>query len=88
MALLGSDPEQLDALARKFDEESERIDSIITGITTQLSSTQWVGTDRDQFENQWNTTSTSQLRQVISSLNDAAGNCRKQADQQRQTSSA
>ena len=88
MALLGSDPEQLDALARKFDEEAERIDSIITGITTQLGSTQWVGTDRDQFENQWNTSYTSQLRQVIASFNESAGNCRKQASQQRQTSSA
>ena len=88
MAQLGANPEQLDLLARKFDEEAEKIDATISGITTQLASTWWLGPDKDQFENQWNTTLTSELRKVIASLKDAAGNCRKQADQQRQTSSA
>ena len=88
MAELGADPDQLDMLARKFDEEAQKIESIISSVASQLGGTWWRGSDRDHFENQWTTTYTSELRKVIASFNDAAGNCRKQASQQRQTSAA
>ena len=88
MAQLGADVEQLDVLARRFDEEAQKIENTISLITSQVNSTWWQGTDADRFRNQWQTTHTSQLRNVIQGFTDAAGHCRSQAAQQRQTSGA
>ena len=88
MATLGADPDQLDLLAQKFDEEAQKIEATITLITTQLGNTWWEGTDALRFRDQWASTHTPQLKQVITVLNGAAGDCRKQASQQRETSAA
>ena len=88
MAQLGADVEQLDVLARRFDEEAQKIENTISLITSQVNSTWWQGTDADRFRNQWQTTHSSQLRNVVQGLTDAAGQCRSQAAQQRQTSGA
>jgi uncharacterized protein YukE len=86
MAQLGADVEQLDALARRFDEESQKIENTVSTITSQIGATWWQGTDAERFRNDWQTTYTSQLRNVIQALQEAATRCRTQATQQRQTS--
>lgn len=88
MAQLGADVEQLEMLGRKFDEEGQKIEATISAITSQLASTWWQGTDAERFRNQWESTDTSTLRQVIQRLQAAANDCRNQANQQRQVSQA
>ena len=88
MAQLGADVEQLDSLARRFDQEAQTIENTISTITTQVGATWWQGTDADNFRNEWQTNYTASLRNVIQRLQDAASRCRTQANQQRQTSRA
>ena len=88
MAQLGADVEQLEMLGRKFDEEGQKIETTISSITSQVASTWWQGTDAERFRNQWESTDTSTLRQVIQRLQAAANDCRNQANQQRQVSQA
>lgn len=87
MAQLGADVEQLDSLARRFDQEAQTIENTISTITSQIGATWWQGTDADNFRNEWQTNYTASLRNVIQRLQDAASRCRAQANQQRQTSS-
>ena len=86
MAQLGADVEQLDMLARKFDEEAQKIEATIAAISSQMQSTWWQGADAEQFRTQWETADTPSLRQVIERLQTAATTARNQAAQQRQTS--
>ena len=86
MAVLGANVEQLDQLVRKFDEEAQKIDTTISTIGTQLSQTWWQGPDSDRFRSEWESSYTSQLRQVIQQLQAFATDCRKQAQEQRQVS--
>ena len=87
MAQLGADVEQLDSLARRFDQEAQTIENTISTITSQIGATWWQGSDADNFRNEWQTNYTASLRNVIQRLQDAASRCRAQANQQRQTSS-
>ncbi|MCQ3812607.1 MAG: hypothetical protein KTV68_18880 [Acidimicrobiia bacterium] len=75
-------------LGRKFDEEAQKIEATISSITSQVAATWWQGTDAERFRNQWESTDTSTLRQVIQRLQAAANDCRNQANQQRQVSQA
>ena len=88
MAQLGADVEQLDLLGRRFDEEAQKIEATVSTITSQLGSTWWQGADAERFRTQWESTDTSALRQVIQRLQQAANDCRAQAEQQRQVSQA
>ena len=88
MAQLGADVEQLDTLARRFDEEAQKIENTVSVIASQVNSTWWQGTDADRFRNDWQTTYTTGLKNVIQGLQEAANRCRTQAQQQRQTSGA
>ncbi len=88
MAQLGADVEQLDQLARKFDQEANTIEQIISQITSQVGGTWWEGNDANNFRNEWNSTYTSQLRNVCQGLQNVAGQVRTQAAAQRQTSQA
>ena len=88
MAQLGADVEQLDVLGRRFDEEAQKIEGTVSTITSQLASTWWQGSDAERFRSQWESVDTSALRQVVQRLQQAANDCRMQAEQQRQTSQA
>ena len=86
MAQLGADVEQLDLLSRKFDEEAQRIETAVSAISAQVLSIWWQGPDADRFRNQWESTDTATLRQVVQRLQAAGTDCRNQANQQRQVS--
>ena len=88
MAQLGADVEQLELLGRKFEEEAQKIESTVSTIASQVQTTWWHGSDADRFRNEWQTTYTSNLRQVIQHLQQAGSDCRSQAAQQRQVSQA
>ena len=86
MAQLGADVEQLEVLGRRFDEEAQKIETTVSVINSQVVATWWQGPDAERFRNQWQSTDTSVLRQVVQRLQAAANDCRVQANQQRQVS--
>ena len=88
MAKLGADVEQLDNLARRFDQEAQTIQNTISTINGQVGATWWQGTDAENFRNEWHSNYTASLNNVIQRLQEAANRCRTQASQQRQTSGA
>ncbi len=87
MAFLGQIPEEVDSLAADLDAKAGDIESIIAALTSKLGGTTWTGSDRDRFEGDWNSTLTTNLRNVAGSLRDAASIARQNAEQQRQASS-
>ena len=88
MAQLGADVEQLDQLARKFEQEAQQIAQATQQISSQVNSTWWKGPDADRFKNEWEGTYASQLKKIAEALRQVGQVVRKQAQQQRQTSSA
>jgi WXG100 family type VII secretion target len=88
MARLGADPEQLDQLSRKFEQEAQQISQATQQISSQVQSTWWEGPDSDRFKNEWNGQYAAQLRRIAEALREVGQTVRRQAAQQRQTSSA
>ena len=88
MAQLGADVEALDQLARRFEEEAQKIEQTVSIISGQLNNTWWQGTDAERFRSDWETTHTSTLRQVAEQMKAAGAASTAQANQQRQTSSS
>jgi uncharacterized protein YukE len=88
MAQLGADVEQLDTLAKKFDQEAQAIAQATSQITSQVNSTWWKGPDADKFKNEWEGQFASQLKKIAEALRQVGTVVRKQAQQQRQTSAA
>ena len=88
MAQLGNDPEQLDQLSKKFEQEAQQIQQATQQISSQVQSTWWKGPDAERFKSEWNGTYAAQLRKISEALKQVGTTVRKQAQQQRQTSSA
>ena len=88
MAMIGMDVEAVRGLARSFEQKATAIDEIITTINSQLSSVEWKGNDAEQFRNDWNTTLTTQLRNVAQALRDAQQKANKNAQDQETTSAS
>lgn len=88
MAMIGMDVEVVRGLARTFEQKATAIDEIITTINSQLSSVEWKGNDAEQFRNDWNTTLTTQLRNVAQALRDAQQKANTNAQAQEQTSAS
>ena len=67
---------------------AEEIRTVMTNLTTQIDSTQWVGTDRESFHSDWTSTHTAALTQVATSLEEASQRAALNADQQEQASAS
>lgn len=88
MAQLGADVEQLDQLARTFNEEAGKIQQAVSRISGQVNGVWWKGPDADRFRNEWEGTYRNQLQRIADELRQQATKVRNQAQQQRQTSAA
>jgi uncharacterized protein YukE len=85
---LGNDPEQMDRLATRMEQEAGKIDEAIRLVTTDLQSLQWTGADRTRFESDWNSNHASALKRAVESLRQNAQVVKKEAAAQRQVSGA
>ena len=88
MAVWGLDVTQVRQLSSQLNQQSEAIQQVLTTLTGALNGTQWTGPDSEQFRNEWQSTHTPALRNVISALSDASTKARQNADQQETTSNA
>lgn len=82
MAVWGLDVEQVRQLSNQLNQQAEQIQQILSNLTGTLNSTQWTGPDSERFRNEWATTHTSGLRQVISAMQDAAQRAQQNAAEQ------
>ena len=57
-------------------------------ISSQVNSVWWKGPDADRFRNEWEGQFSAQLKKIAEALRQTGTIVRKQAQQQRQTSSA
>jgi len=87
MSMLGMNIESVQMLVNALDNAANNeIPAIIQNITTALNNTQWVGTDRNTFEADWNGMHVPQLRQLAGILENIAGTARNEIAQQEQAS--
>lgn len=68
----GMDTESVTALATRMSTVAEQVRALEQRLTSQLTSTDWVGHDRTRFESDWTTQHVTALRQAAAALDDAA----------------
>ncbi len=79
MALWGLDVQQVRTLSTQLNQKAEEIEGILSTLTNTLGSTQWEGPDATAFRNEWSSTHTAALRQVINALRDASSKAQQNA---------
>ncbi|MET0990196.1 MAG: WXG100 family type VII secretion target [Glaciihabitans sp.] len=84
---LGQVPEEVEALAQEFDTQADNVETLIQAVNTRLGNTNWVGTDRDNFEASWNGDITSNLTALANTLRETGTLANNNASQQRTASS-
>lgn len=88
MAVWGLDIQQVRQLSSQMRQQADNIQQTLTTLTGALNGTQWVGPDATQFRNEWSSTHTAALRNVINALQDASQKAARNADAQEQASNA
>lgn len=85
--MVGADIEALRLLADKFDEGSERLETIVTTVESAVPQQNgWSGPDAEGFRQEWSGTHLVKLRETAAALGEVAGKVRSNADAQEQTS--
>jgi uncharacterized protein YukE len=85
---LGMDVPAVRNLATQLSAKADEIESIMSALTSQLHSVQWMGSDADTFRNDWQSVHRVQLTAVAQALRDAATRANNNATQQEQASGA
>lgn len=88
MAMVGASPEELRALAARFDACASRLDGSRGSIGSALRSSGWAGDDSVAFRDNWSHRLAPSLQRALNSLRSQATQLRVQAAQQEQASSS
>lgn len=86
--MLGLDIEAVRELAHILQQQAEEVRATVQEITTQLSETEWMGPDADQFEEEWTGTHAAKLNEIASALDTYAASAEANASEQEGTSSS
>lgn len=86
MPMIGMDVIEVRNLAKQFNAKADEITGIKNFIESQISSTTWVGTDRDTFKSDWDSRLRPSLERVVDELQKAAQTAIKNAEMQENTS--
>lgn len=85
--MVGADIEALRLLADKFDEGSDKLETIVTTVESAVpQSDGWSGPDAEGFRQEWSGSHLIRLRETAAALTDVAGKVRANADAQESTS--
>lgn len=85
--MVGADIEALRLLADKFDEGSDKLETIVTTVESAVpQSDGWSGPDAEGFRQEWSGSHLVRLRETAVALTDVAGKVRANADAQETTS--
>jgi hypothetical protein len=82
----GADVDQVEALARRLEKASNRLDSITSQASFSLMTAAWTGADIDDVRSNWNGRTKPNLAAAARSLDSLSLDLKRQAEQQRQTS--
>lgn len=88
MAFTGMDIPAVRQLATQMDAASSEIEQLINRLTSALAGTEWVGNDASAFRDEWQSSHTTNLRQVSERLKTVAEQARKNASEQEAASNA
>jgi uncharacterized protein YukE len=88
MALYGADIEQVQQLSNQLNAKANDIQSIISQLSSAISSVNWLGPDADRFRSDWQGQHVAQLKQVVTALQTASQNARRNAQEQQTASGA
>lgn len=88
MAVWGLDIQQVRQLSSQLNRQAETIQQSLSTLTAALNGTQWTGPDAEQFRNEWSSTHTASLRNVINALQEASQKAARNADAQEQASAS
>ncbi len=82
----GANVEELNALGVDLTNKASDIRGILSQLNGKLGNTRWEGPDADRFRTEWSSQHVPALNKVISALDTAGGDAKKNADAQRTTS--
>jgi len=85
-SFLGMDVPAVRNLATQLSAKADEIETIMSVLTSQLHSVQWLGSDADMFRNDWQSVHRVQLTSVAQALRDASMRATTNANQQEQAS--
>lgn len=88
MALFGADIEQVNQLSSQLNQKASEIQNVISQLSSAISSVDWRGPDADRFRSDWQGQHVAQLKQVVSALQAASQNARRNAQEQQTASGA
>ncbi len=69
--VIGAQIEQLQSLEKTFNTQAGNVESMTSGITNQLGSTQWEGPAADRFRNEWSSEFAPMLKKLVTALTEA-----------------
>ncbi|MFJ3403425.1 WXG100 family type VII secretion target [Promicromonospora sp. NPDC090134] len=85
--MVGADIEALRLLADKFDEGSDKLETIVTTVESVVPQQDgWSGPDAEGFRQEWTGNHLVRLRETAAALSEVAGKVRSNADAQEETS--
>lgn len=82
MAFVGADVEQLNQLAAQLNTKANDIQNVISQLTSAINSVEWKGNDANKFRSDWQGQYVGQLKQVVSGLQTASQNAKRNAQEQ------
>jgi uncharacterized protein YukE len=86
--MYGADIEQLQQLSTQLNTKASEIQNVISQLSSQISSVNWLGPDATKFKSDWQGQHVAQLKQVVSALQAASQNAKKNAQEQQTASGA
>jgi WXG100 family type VII secretion target len=89
MAFEGMNPDQVEQYGHQLLTEAGNIGHLISTIQSNVSTlgTNWLGTDSDQFQQEWSNTYLRQMQNAQESLQKLGNVALQNASEQRSTSS-
>ena len=88
MPMIGMTLEEVRGFANQLRSKADQIDQLTGELTSALGGTTWVGNDRTQFENDWNSNYVTALKNVAEGLRGAAQRADQNAMDQEGVSNA
>jgi len=88
MGVVGSNPDEVDALARTLERSARRIDSMYMDVLLMIRRSGWKGPAATQFENRWRHEGQRRMNGAVDILYRASRSASANAQAQRQASSA
>ncbi len=85
---LGMNPEQVRFLGTQLASAAGEIRNLVGTLSGQFENTYWVGSDRDAFQNDWQSTKSTQLLHLAEGLDEMSRRAMANAVDQEQTSTA